>query len=160
VADAGQPRRVRLLVGRDGTARVELTPLEALPQPLRAGFAAEPVDPTDLFLFHKTTNRALYERRRLPAFDETLLWTPDGRITEAINANVVALVGGRRVTPPVACGLLPGTMREELLARGEIVEAPVTIDELRNGARWWLINSVRGWIDAVLTISEEHVSNR
>jgi para-aminobenzoate synthetase / 4-amino-4-deoxychorismate lyase len=150
VDGAERPLRVRLLLNRQGVARVEPSPLLPLPQPLRVGFAAEPIDPTDVFLFHKTTNRALYERRRISTLDETLLWNPARQITEAINANVVVDIGGRRVTPPVACGLLPGTMRAELLARGEIEEAPITIDELRDAPRFWLINSVRGWLDTVL----------
>jgi len=150
VAGAGQPLRVRLLVSRRGEVRVEHAPLQPLPQPLRVGFAAAPVDPTDIFLFHKTTNRAAYERHRLPALDETILWNPDHQVTEAINFNVVVEIHGRRVTPPTACGLLPGTMREELMAEGAIIEAPVTVDELRVAPRFWLINSVRGWVTATL----------
>lgn len=150
VAGASGPLRVRLLLNRRGEPRIEQTPLGPWPQPLRVGLAAEPIDPADPFLFHKTTNRTVYERRRQPTCDETLLWNPARQITEAINANVVVLKGAARVTPPVSCGLLPGTMREELLARGEIVEAPVTVEELREAPRFWLINSVRGWLDATL----------
>ena len=39
----------------------------------------------------------------------------------------------------------------ELLARGEIQEGVVTIDELRAAERLWLINSVRGWRAASLS---------
>jgi hypothetical protein len=41
-------------------------------------------------------------------------------------------------------------MRAELLERGEIEEGLVTVDMLIGGPRLWLVNSVRGWMDAVL----------
>jgi para-aminobenzoate synthetase/4-amino-4-deoxychorismate lyase len=50
----------------------------------------------------------------------------------------------------VRSGLLPGTLRAALLARGEIVEAVVHVDELPRATRVWLVNSVRGWMPAVL----------
>jgi len=142
--------RVRLLLPRNGEARVEVLPLQPLPTPLRVGLAVSPIDPADRFFHHKTTRRECYERHRLTTHDETVLWTPAGEVTEAINANVIVELEGRRATPPVACGLLPGTMRADLLARGEIVEARVTVEALVRASRFWLINSVRGWQDAVL----------
>ena len=54
--------------------------------------------------------------------------------------------GGRRVTPPVECGLLPGVLRASLIASGEVEERRVTIDELERADEVWLINSVRGWM--------------
>ena len=70
-------------------------------------FATEPIDPADVFLFHKTTNRAVYDRARRPDCDDVVLWNPAGEVTETTIANLVVEVGDRRVTPPIACGLLP-----------------------------------------------------
>jgi branched-subunit amino acid aminotransferase/4-amino-4-deoxychorismate lyase len=141
---------VRLLVDRHGNPRIERTPLQPTPVPLHVGLATEPINSTDPFLLHKTTSRERYERHRLVAHDETVLWNPSREVTEAITANIVVERDGRRVTPPLGCGLLPGTMRAELLARGELIEARVTVDELVGAPRFWLINSVRGWLEAVL----------
>ena len=69
--------------------------------------------------------------RRRRGIDESCLWNRSGQVTEATTANVVVEVDGARVTPPVACGLLAGTFRAELLARGEIQERVVTLDDLR-----------------------------
>ena len=66
-------------------------------------------------------------------------------MTEATTANIVADLRGTLVTPPVSCGLLAGTFRAELLARGEIQEHVVTLDDLRSALRVWLINSVYEW---------------
>jgi para-aminobenzoate synthetase/4-amino-4-deoxychorismate lyase len=150
VAGSVAPRRVRLLVDRHGEVRVEAFPLEHTPVPLRVDFAVQPIDPTDPFLLHKTTSRERYERHRLSSHDETVLWNPMREVTEAITANIVVEQDGQRLTPPVSCGLLPGTLRAELLACGEIVEARVTVDDLVQAPRFWLINSVRGWRQAVL----------
>ena len=141
VAAADRPLRVRLLVGRDGTVRTEAFNLEP---------SAVPIDPTDPFLFHKTTYLMQQERERSPEYDEIVLWNPDRFITEAINANIVVEVDGRAVTPPIECGLLAGTMRAELLEKKAISEAKVSIEDLQRALRFWLINSVRGWRAASL----------
>jgi para-aminobenzoate synthetase/4-amino-4-deoxychorismate lyase len=150
VASATGPLRVRLLVAEDGTVRVEQTPLEIVERQMTLRFAAEPIDPADVFLFHKTTNRVIYDRARRPDCDDVILWNPAGEVTETTIANLVVDVGGRRVTPPIACGLLPGTMRAELLATGEVTEGRVTIQQTRPASLRWLVNSVRGWCPAAL----------
>jgi branched-subunit amino acid aminotransferase/4-amino-4-deoxychorismate lyase len=146
---ADEPLRVRLLLAEDGATRVERTPLNIERRRMRVRLATQPVDPDDVFLYHKTTNRAVYERARLPDCDDVILWNGLGEATESTIANLVVEIDGRRVTPPVSCGLLPGTMRAELLANGEIVEGRFSVDALRS-APIWLVNSVRGWCDADL----------
>ena len=154
VSQLTEPRRVRLLIGRDGGVRVEHAALTVQPPALKVAVAAEPVDAEDVWLYHKTTHRDVYEGARAQAsgYDEVILWNRGRQVTEATTANVVAEVGGRRVTPPVICGLLAGTFRAELLARGEIHEAVLTLDDLRPASRVWLINSVHGWREAIVDI--------
>jgi para-aminobenzoate synthetase/4-amino-4-deoxychorismate lyase len=145
------PLRVRLLVPEDGAVRTESTVLDLDRRTMRVRLALQAIDPADEFLYHKTTNRGVYERARRADCDDVLLWNARREATESTIANlVVEIEGGRRVTPPVACGLLPGTMRAELLDRGEIGEARVSVDQLRSAERIWLVNSVRGWCDARL----------
>ena len=150
VRSAETALRVRLLLAEDGAVRVEQTPLDRHEGVWRVRFAADPVDPSDEFLYHKTTNRAVYERARRPDCDDVILWNPAGEVTETTIANLVVEINLRRVTPPVACGLLPGTLRAELLATGQIGEARVTVEELKGAAHFWLVNSVRGWCAGTL----------
>jgi para-aminobenzoate synthetase / 4-amino-4-deoxychorismate lyase len=150
VAGASAAQRVRLLLARNGDIRVECAPLGPDPAPARLGIAASPVDPRDLFLFHKTTNRRVYVNAARPGCDDVVLWNPDRQVTESTIANVVVSVRGRKVTPPVSCGLLAGTFRAELVETGAIQEAIVTLDELQSAAEIWLINSVREWWRATL----------
>ncbi len=151
VRDARNPVCVRLLLSRGGEPRVETRALDA-PRAFRVALASAPVCSRDVFLFHKTTHRAVYEAARAarPDCDDVLLWNERGELTESTIANVVVERDGELITPPVPCGLLPGTMRARLLAESRIREARVLKEELRRAGRIRLINSLRGWIDATL----------
>jgi para-aminobenzoate synthetase/4-amino-4-deoxychorismate lyase len=114
--------------------------------PQRIRLAAEPIDVTDPYLYHKTTQRRIYERalRSVHNCDDVLLWNPDGYITETSIANVVVRLDGELVTPPTPCGLLGGTYRKWLLQEGEIKERKIHLDDLTSIDDLILINSVRG----------------
>lgn len=147
------PLRVRLLLDDSGSACLGAHPFDAAEnvKPLRVGLAPEPVDSGDIFLFHKTTHRNVYERARQarPDLEEVILWNERDEVTESTTANIVVeLEPGTRWTPPVDCGLLAGTLREELLDRGEIAERVIRKEELLGARMIWLINSVRGWMRA------------
>lgn len=152
VAGADGPRRLRLLLYRDGRCEIRAIPLDAVPERPRVGLARTPVDASDPLLFHKTTRREVYEqaRRERPDCDDVILWNSAGELTETSIANLVLELDGRLLTPALDCGLLPGTLRRRLLAEGRIAEARLSRDDLRRATRVWLINSVRGWREAEL----------
>jgi para-aminobenzoate synthetase/4-amino-4-deoxychorismate lyase len=145
--------RLRLTV--DAAGRVQWT-CGAFPQspasPWRVAVAGEPIDTCDPLLFNKTTDRRIYEaaRRARPDVDDVLLWNDREEMTESTVANLVVDCDGVMVTPPSHAGLLPGTYRAELLEAGVLREQAVSRQELRRARRIWLVNSLRGWIDAVL----------
>ena len=153
-ATLSEASKIRLLVSSNGVFEVETAALaqSALPQPVRVGWARQPVDSSTLWLYHKTTERQVYETARAtrPDCDEVLLWNERGELTEASTANVVLEIGGDRVTPPVTCGLLPGTFRGWLLAHGYLQERILTVTDLYTAQRIYLINAVRRWQEAVL----------
>jgi len=148
------PRRVRLLVARDGSPRVEDRPLidgDAAASPRMVALATSPVQSRDPLLFHKTTHRAVYDRHRAEhpdAFD-VLLWNEAGELTEFTIGNLVLRLDGVDWTPPRECGLLAGTYRAELLERGEIRERRLRVEDLRRAEGVWLVNSLRGRIPVV-----------
>jgi len=142
--------RVRLRVNRHGEAQVEYAPLSPERRVWRVALAREPVNPREVFLYHKTTYRQVYERARAarPDCDDVILWNTRGEITESTLANVVVRLDRRYYTPPVECGLLAGVYRGHLLQRGLLRERVLTPDDLRRAEAVYLINSVRGWIKA------------
>jgi len=137
--------RIRLLLNRDGTFVQTQQSVHTCASVTKLAIAKEPVDSGDVFLYHKTTNRAVYEKARAdwPDADDVLLFNERGEVTESCIANVVVELDGRKITPPVSCGLLAGTFRDELLAAGEIEEGIVTLEDLKRANSVWLINSVR-----------------
>ena len=80
----------------------------------------------------------------MPGATDVLLYNQKGEITESTIANIAVDLRGRLYTPPVRCGLLPGTLRAFLLERGDITEKSVTVKQLVSCQRIFLLNSVRG----------------
>ncbi|MGL5065718.1 MAG: aminotransferase class IV, partial [Microcoleus sp.] len=81
-----------------------------------------------------------------PEYQDVILWNQDGYITESTIANIAIETPAGLMTPPVKCGLLPGTFRAQLLAEGTIKEGLISLDDLRNSQTVFLINSVRRWM--------------
>lgn len=152
-ASGGQRRRVRLLLSPDGAAAAEAFALpDRLPRPAVLGICPEPVDAADPGLAHKTTRRARYDRALAarPDCDDVLLVNAAGEVTESCRANLVVRLDGRLLTPATSCGLLPGTYRARLIARGILAEAVLSPADLARAEALWLVNSVRLWTRAVL----------
>ena len=145
--------KIRLRLSRAGAIEVSSAVLDrGAPEPIRLALDDVPVDPTDVFVFHKTTMRRRYEdaRARHPDADDTLLINARGEITETTAANVAVLLDGRWWTPPLDSGLLAGTERAALLDEGAIEERAVDVEEARTAQALAVLNSVRGWRRAML----------
>jgi len=142
-----QARRVRLMLSPSGAVAVETMPMPPAPTaPLSVAIVPLPVAPDDLRLCHKTSDRSFYDRARAAAgTDEVLFERPDGSVTEGSFTNLFVPRDGGLLTPP-AGGLLPGVLREELLARGEAREAVLTRADLP--PQILLGNALRGLMPA------------
>jgi para-aminobenzoate synthetase/4-amino-4-deoxychorismate lyase len=152
-ADADRPIKIRLRLSRVGAIEISWAALDrGAPEPLRLALDDVPVDPYDVFLFHKTTMRGRYEdaRARHPDADDAILINTRGQVTETSVANIAAELDGRWWTPPLDAGLLPGTERAALLVEGTLSERPISIDEARTADGFAVFSSVRGWRSAVL----------
>ena len=142
--------KVRLLLASDGTVTCEHALLGSCSTPLtRVTIAPEHVDRNDPFLFHKTTNRKPYESASREALrldcEDALLWNEEGQVTESCIANVVIREREGLITPPVECGLLNGTLRSCLVAKGWVKEKNILLEDITSATELYLINSVRGW---------------
>ena len=117
-----RPARIRLLLDRWGGLSHEFSSMTSDEGPISVFIAKEPVDAENPFLYHKTTNRSVYEKAKdsFPGMDDVILWNERGEATETSIGNIVAELNGCLVTPPVECGLLPGVYRASLLHAGII----------------------------------------
>ncbi|MEL7060552.1 MAG: chorismate-binding protein [Acidobacteriota bacterium] len=155
---AGARRRVRLTARCDGDLAIDHRPIEARGDAVwTVTLDDRSIDERDLRIFHKTSDRTPYRRavERHPEADDVLLWNARGQLTEATRANLVVRRGNAWITPPIACGLLAGTYREELLDRGVLCEDIVRRDELQHADAVFLVNSLRGWIRVRLAQTDQ-----
>lgn len=148
--------RVRLALRQDGIATIQTAVLTSLTQPVKVLLSPAPMRSDDLFLRHKTTHRQTYDAAWKAAevqgaFD-MLFHNEAGEITEGARSNLFIKLRGRWVTPPLSAGLLPGVMRSVLLEdpAWQAVEAPVTLDDLRNAEEIVVCNALRGVLHATL----------
>jgi para-aminobenzoate synthetase/4-amino-4-deoxychorismate lyase len=152
VANKPGALRVRLVLAPEGRMSAVAVPLPAV-KPLRFMLADDRMDSGDPLLRHKTTRRAIYDKPREEAAkffgaDEVIFRNERGELTEGSFTNIFIECDGTLLTPALSSGLLPGTLREELLAEGKAREAVLTPRDLTGGGRIYLGNSVRGLVPA------------
>ena len=148
--------RVRLTLAHDGRCRVISSPLaDDRGIPWRVVLATEVLAVDDYLLRHKTTARARHDRvlaalaERPQVFDAIFLNTR-GEVCEGARSNVFVARDGVLLTPPLACGLLPGIMRRTLLESGQAIERVLRLDDLLQGSALYVGNALRGLLPVVL----------
>ena len=147
--------RVRLLVGEDGDVSVTVTPQprQAEGAVMRYVISDTRLNGADLFLYHKTTRRELYDREwkhyadTLGA-DEVVYLNDQGELAEGSRTTLFIERDGQLQTPILTSGLLPGTLRAQMLEDGKAVEERLTIEDLNQADAVYLGNSVRGLMRA------------
>ncbi|MEJ6782362.1 aminotransferase class IV family protein [Aminobacter sp. Piv2-1] len=152
------PLRVRLALAASG--RAEATTQTFVPLPpdtvwtLR--IAATRLSSTDALLRHKTTRRQAYDAARAEFAredaDEVILLNEAGEVCEGTITSIFLDMGdgGPLKTPAIACGLLAGVLRGEMIDKGEAVEARLTVHDLASARKIFVGNSLRGLIGARL----------
>ena len=154
-ADTPLRLRLRLTVDAAGEARLAQTPFQVCGLDTHWRVAIHPacLDPSDPWLRHKTTRRALYDRARAnlpPGIDEWIFLNTDGALCEGTITNIYVREGDILLTPPRACGLLPGIGREVLIAEGQARPARITPEDIGAGRILHVGNALRGLIRAEL----------
>ncbi len=140
------PCVVRLQYQTDGSWTFSDRPIPESPT-LTYAIAEQRLDPGDRLLYHKTTRRDLYDRPNPSGVNEMLYCNTRGELCEGARTNIFVDDGsGVLLTPALACGLLPGTLRASLLAQGRAREAVLTPESLKSAAAVYLGNSVRGLV--------------
>ncbi|MEZ5979521.1 MAG: aminotransferase class IV [Planctomycetota bacterium] len=150
VRDAGL-RIVRALEAEASPSALRMD-LRPLPEPpsgglrltVERGGLAEPSGADHLKHTGRLAKRVLADRARALGADAALLVDGAGRVLEATHANAVLAFGGRRVTPALGLGVIPGVVRGVLLASGAVEEARVELGELPGLEEACLANSLLG----------------
>jgi para-aminobenzoate synthetase/4-amino-4-deoxychorismate lyase len=166
-AHADERLRVRLLLDEDGAVSVTTTPQAetAADAVMYYVLSDSWVNSSDLFLYHKTTRRELYDREwkhyadTLGA-DEVIYLNENGELAEGSRTSLFIERDGKLLTPRLAAGVLPGTLRAALIDEGRAVEARLTVQDLNRAAEIYLGNSVRGLVRAEPLVPRLAVDNR
>lgn len=147
--------RVKLTLHHDGKIDVAATAFIDDDKPLwRVRMSEHVLDAGDVFLKHKTTRRALYEAelKRADALGckEVIFCNADGELCEGSFTTIFIEKDDVLYTPPLSAGLLPGTLRAELLATGEAMEKPLFRRDIMDADAFYVGNSLRGLRSAIL----------
>ena len=152
---AGEPAaRVRIRLRRDGTLAVDV---EALPAPsagpVLLAVDDDPVDPRETWLYHKTSLREPYDRRRerRPDVDDVIMVNTRGELTEVTRASLAVELDGCWWTPPLEAGCLPGVERARLLEMDRLQERVLRVADLERAEGVAVLSSLRGWRAAELS---------
>jgi 4-amino-4-deoxychorismate lyase len=135
-----------------GEIDVTIGDLGAMPNVWQVGVAEKRLVSSNPWLGVKTTERNMYNavRAALPVgVHEMIFLNEREEVCEGTITNIFLDRDGRLLTPPLANGVLPGVLRQELLENGKAVEAQLTLSDLREG--FYVGNSLRGLIKAQLS---------
>lgn len=89
---------------------------------------------------------SIMEKRRATScgYDEPLFLNSRGEICEGATTNIFFVGGGGIVTPPVECGILPGTVRSYVLERFDVTEKVLRPEDIETFEGCFVTNSLMG----------------
>jgi para-aminobenzoate synthetase/4-amino-4-deoxychorismate lyase len=99
--------------------------------------------------YHKTTDRALYDRASRFAqehgYADVIFLNEKGEVTEGATNNLFIERDGFLLTPPLCCGLLGGIYRQSLLEKNQQArEETLFLEDLLKAEKIYLCNAIRG----------------
>jgi para-aminobenzoate synthetase/4-amino-4-deoxychorismate lyase len=157
--DADKKCRVRILSDKNGKIKISYSAIEESDlkeTPKIAAFSKKTTLSSDVFLFHKTTNRALYDEEykkyQKKGFYDVIFENEKDEVTEGSISNIFIKKGNKIYTPPVECGLLNGIYRQYFIKNNRIVEEKILKKkDVLEADRVYLCNSVRGLVPVEVT---------
>ena len=139
--------RVNLTLNKSGEYQITQTQIPPL-KSYKIAISQNRLNSCNDLLYHKTTLRD--ERIIDDGLFDIFYLNQRDELCEGSRSNIVLNIGGELLTPKLDCGLLAGTLRERLLKFGEIKEAILGLDDLKNAKEIYAINSLRGAIKVEL----------
>jgi len=144
--------RIRALAKANGFS-VQVTPFKEMKTPLLLCISRYALENRLQETKFKTTARDFYdgERARLKAsmgVDEVIFFNENQEICEGSFTTLFIEKNGKLLTPSLSCGLLPGVLRQDLLASGKSTESNLTLPDLETADEIFVGNSLRGLMPA------------
>jgi para-aminobenzoate synthetase/4-amino-4-deoxychorismate lyase len=144
--------KVRIQVDMAAQIIIEKIPLDKTPQSPKVKISSIRINPKDYLLYHKTTQRDLYDlelaKAKKEGFFEVIFLNTRGELTEGSITNLFIEKDKQLYTPVLSSGLLPGVLRQHLIEKGQVKEKVLYREDLTAADRVYIGNSVRGLIKA------------
>jgi para-aminobenzoate synthetase / 4-amino-4-deoxychorismate lyase len=150
-----KPVKIKLSVTVTGALQLDAASV-GLPseKPLIVAISEQRTNSKDLFLYHKTSHRHLYDNEgRIAARNDIydiLFFNEREELTEASRHNVFLQIEGQWFTPVLSSGVLPGVQREKTIKELNANEKSLSKFDLQRAERILLTNSVRGHVEVKL----------
>ena len=139
--------RMRITISGSGSFLITHQPYKEWSEPAKLVTYPHPFNPKSPMQKVKSTSYGeyllAYRYAQDRNADDALLFNTNDAVMEASTANVIALIGGKWVTPPLSSGALPGITRELLLEWELIGERELIFEELQRCESVALISSLR-----------------
>lgn len=114
-----------------------------LAEPARLNFFSQTVIGAIHKLFPYDHRFALIEAANDEGFFDSILFNEKNEITETAVANLVFLINGEWVTPPISSGILPGIIRAISIEHCNVKVRPIHVSEIPDIESGFLLSSLR-----------------
>jgi len=137
--------RLRLLFGAEGSICATHQEYVEIQRAANLGIhylvesVSVPVDKS----FPYTRNLQLLADAKRAGFDDFILVSPDGHITESAIANLIFQIDGQWITPPLSDGVLPGVMRALLVEKNGVIVRRIKAKQLDEIQAGFLVSSLK-----------------
>lgn len=144
--------KIRLLLHKNGNFDIETAEIFETEKNAKARFSKKVTDSKDVFLYHKTTIRELYNSQynqcRKEGYFDIIFTNEKKQVTEGAVTNIIIKKGKYYYTPPVKCGLLKGVFLKDFCIRKKcfIKEKILYREDILGADEVYMVNSVRGMI--------------
>lgn len=154
------PYLVRLTLERGGQINLDARPLDDMKAAPQIEISAHRTNSSDRFLYHKTSHRRLYdselERTKATGAFDVLFLNERDEVTEGARSNILVRMENTSFTPPITCGVLPGTFRTHMLRTKQynLEEKVLHWEDLLAAEEILLCNAVRGMVSTKLRMEK------
>ena len=134
--------RLRICFGKD-LFHISHSAYSEQTEPARLNFYSQTVIGAIHKLFPYDHRFALIEAANDEGFFDSILFNEKNEITETAVANLVFLINGEWVTPPISSGILPGIIRAISIEHCNVKVRPIHVSEIPDIESGFLLSSLR-----------------
>ncbi len=155
----GECYKIRILLERSGALHFEHTRLETKSpeqsKEKKIAVSEFRTDKDNVFLYHKTDNRVLYNEEYLKyskqGYYEVVFRNFQDEITEGAISNIFIYKNGAYFTPPAGSGILEGIYRASFMKTHKVKEKILYENDLHEADALYMCNSVMGMFEVSLS---------